>query len=80
MKDIKTVPARLDIQMFVDCPNCDFLIDLLREKDTDSYDHNDEGYLLRQMFPSNGDHTDFICEDVTCSECLTMFNVKELEW
>jgi hypothetical protein len=82
VSEIKTVMARLDIEMFVDCPNedCQYLIDLLREKDTDGYDHNEEGHLLIQMFSSQGSHDDFECEEVTCSECKTTFNVKGLEW
>ncbi len=77
---MKTVAASLHIQMHVDCPGCDNYIDLLDSSDTDDYDHNDEGNLLRQMFPKHGEHEDFECEDVTCSECKTTFNVKELEW
>ncbi|NOQ30198.1 MAG: hypothetical protein GQ570_03650 [Helicobacteraceae bacterium] len=75
-----TVSARLDIEMFVDCPECEHMIDLLSERDTDEYDHNEEGYLLRQMFPSNGSHDDFECKKVTCSQCKCTFNVKGLEW
>ena len=82
MGDIETVEARLCIQMFVTCPNdeCGNYIDLLDERDTDGTMHDDESLLLRQMFPSNGDHEDFECEDVTCSQCKTTFNVKGLEW
>ena len=78
----KTVSARLSIAMFVDCPNdeCVNFIDLLEERDTNGVAHNDDGYLLRQMFPNNGSHDDFKCEDVICSECKTPFNVKGLEW
>ena len=78
----EVVTARLDIEMFVTCPNeeCNFLIDLLLEEDTNGYWHNDDGYLLRHMFPSDGDHEDFECEDVTCSKCKTTFDVKGLEW
>lgn len=82
MAEIKTVEARLDIEMFVTCPNeeCGYLIDLLSEKDTDGTPHDDDGYLLRQMFPAHGSHDDFECEDVTCTKCKTTFNVKGLEW
>jgi hypothetical protein len=78
----ETVVARLDIEMFVNCPNedCDYLIDLLKEEDTDGTSHDDEGYLLRQMFPSNGSHMDFECDDVVCTKCKTKFDVRELEW
>jgi len=82
MDKIKVVEARLNIEMLVYCPNpeCEQLIDLLREEHTDSYNHNAEGYLLRQMFPEHGDHADFKCNNVTCSRCKTTFNVKGLEW
>ena len=78
----------LDIEMLVNCPNeeCDYLIhitvpiDLLKEEDTDGTLHDDGGYLLRQMFPSHGDHADFECDDVVCTKCKTKFNVRELEW
>jgi len=82
MSELKVVQATLDIEMFVTCPNdeCEFYINLLDSKDTNNIDHNEEGYLLRQMFPGDGDHVDFECEDVTCSKCKTVFNVKELEW
>jgi hypothetical protein len=82
MSDVKTVTARLDIEMFVNCPNeeCDYLIDLLRESDTDGVNHDDDGYLLRQMFPTNRSHDDFECEEVVCSKCKAEFNVKGLEW
>jgi len=82
MSEIKIVAARLAIKMFVDCPNpkCEAFIDLLEEDDTDGTAHNDDEYLLQQMFPSRGDHSDFECNDVTCTQCKTIFNVRGLEW
>ena len=79
---METVSATLSVEMYVTCPNaeCEEFINLLNQNDTDGHDHNDDGYLLRQMFPSNGDNADFECENVTCSKCQTTFNVKELEW
>ena len=79
---MKTVGARLDVEIFVNCPNeeCDYLIDLLREDDTSGTMHNDDGELLRQVWPRNGSHDDFECEEVVCSKCKTEFNVKALEW
>lgn len=78
----KTVSARLSIEMLVHCPNedCDYLIDLLDERDTDGVAHDDESYLLRQIFHRYGSLDDFECEEVTCSKCKTTFNVKGLEW
>jgi hypothetical protein len=82
MSEKAVVQALLDIEMFVTCPNeeCGFYIDLLKEADTDGTMHDDDSYLLRQMFPNNGSHEDFECEDVTCTKCKTTFNVKGLEW
>ncbi|TVO75102.1 hypothetical protein [Sedimenticola selenatireducens] len=82
MTDIKTVEARLDIELFVTCPNedCEYLIDLLREDDTDGTLHDDDAALVRQIFPEHGSHDDFECKEVTCSKCKTTFNVKGLEW
>ncbi len=81
MTEIKTVSAELHIEMTVNCPNdeCDSYIDLLSEKDTNNFDHNDESGLLRQMFNDDIRHEDFECDEVTCSQCKKVFNVKGLE-
>ena len=82
MDEIETVSAALYIHMYVTCPNnkCGSYIDLLDESDTDGVLHNEDGNLLRQMFPSNRSHSDFECDGVVCTQCKTEFNVKELEW
>ncbi len=82
MAENEVVEARLDIEMFVTCPNedCGSYINLLSERDTDGTMHDDDGALLRQMCPSNGSNDDFACEDVPCTECKTTFNAKGLEW
>ena len=82
MDDLSIVAARLDVEIFVNCPNeeCDYLIDLLREDDCDGDFHNDDGALLSQVWPRNGSHDDFECDDVVCSQCKTKFSVKTLEW
>ena len=82
MSTPNTVEASLSIDMYVTCPNedCENYINLLDDRDTDGTDHNDDGALLRQMFPTHGSHDDFECEEVTCSECKTTFNVRGLEW
>lgn len=56
------------------------LIDIMDESDTNGYWHGDDGYLLKQMFHPNREHSEFDCEEVTCSNCKTTFNVKGLEW
>ena len=79
---LPTVVATLTIEMWVDCPNdeCGKHIDLLDQTDTNETNHDDDSYLLRQMFPDNGNQTDFKCDEVVCSDCGTKFNVKELVW
>jgi hypothetical protein len=82
-QELKTVEARLDIEVFVDCPKCDFLIDILNPDDTDEYNHNEEGCVLTQAcgdghWPTN--HETFEVKNVTCSQCKTDFNVKGMGW
>jgi ssDNA-binding Zn-finger/Zn-ribbon topoisomerase 1 len=83
MSELKTVEARLDIAVFVDCPKCDFGIDLLNPRYTNGIDHNEERYILEQAC-GNGDwsinHEKFEVEEVTCTKCKTEFNVKGMEW
>ena len=77
-----TVRAELLIEMRVVCPNeeCDAYINLLDAEDTDNHPHNEDGFLMRQMFPRNGSNEDFECDAVTCTVCKTEFNVRELGW
>ena len=73
------VMARLDIELFVDCPKCDHLIDLLNQKDTAGYDHNEEGRVLTQACPDGywtDEHKKFSVKNVECSKCGSQFNVK----
>jgi hypothetical protein len=81
---METVEARLDIEIFVDCPKCGYLIDLMKEEDTNGRNHNEEGHLLDQACPSEGhwsdEHEKFEVKEVTCSECKANFSVKGLEW
>jgi len=81
--EIKTTSARLDIEVFVDCPHCDTMIDLLDERDTSGYAHNEEGYVLSQACPNGNwseEHKGFSVDDVKCHSCNREFNVEGLEW
>ena len=80
MSDLPVVSAVLHIEMYVDCPGCQNYVNLLDERDTDGVALNDDSILLRQMFPAKGDNSHFKCDEVTCTECKTTFNVRELEW
>lgn len=79
-----TQTAWLSIQVFVSCPNCDKLIDLMDENDTDGYNHNEDGWVIGQACPDEGywidAHKDFSIKNVTCTECKETFGVKGLEW
>lgn len=80
---MKTAAARLAIEVFVDCPHCDRLIDLMDEDDTGGYNHNDEGGVISQACPDGvwmDEHKHFEISDVECSECGGTFNVKGLQW
>ena len=80
---MKTVSARLDIEIWVDCPECDTLINILDERDTSGHNHNEEGHILSQATPDGSwydKHKEFEVDDVKCSVCEHEFNVKELEW
>ena len=83
MSDNKVVSARLDIEVWVECPHCDNLIDLRNSDDTDGYGHDDCGGVMKQACPDGywmDEHEKFSIQDVTCSECKKDFDVKELEW
>ena len=80
---MKTARARLDIEVFVDCPNCEHLIDIMNERDTCDYNHNEEGHVISQACPDGNwteEHEDFRVTDVSCSSCKISFNVEGLDW
>jgi len=77
------VRARLSIEVYVDCPHCEHLIDLLDERDTDDVSHNDESHVMMQACPDghwSEQHESFEVTEVTCSECKGKFDVKGLDW
>lgn len=79
-----TTRARLDIEIFVDCPNCEYMIDLMRPDDTNNRNHNDDDGILSQACPSDGHwsdaHEEFECNGVKCSKCGHKFDVNGLDW
>lgn len=83
MSEVKTVSATLNIKVNVECPHCDSYIDLLNPDDTSDYYHNEDGHILEQTCPNGywvDEHKKFSVDDVACTECKGIFNVKELEW
>jgi hypothetical protein len=80
---MRTAIARLDIEVFVNCPHCDFMIDLMNSDDTSGYNHNEEGAVISQACPNghwSEEHKGFSIDDVECTKCRNRFNVKELDW
>lgn len=80
---MKTVGASLSIEVNVECPHCEELIDLMKESETNGYDHNEEGQVIIQACPDGtwyDKHKEFEINNVTCSECEKAFNVAGLEW
>jgi len=80
---METAIARLDICVWVDCPHCEHMLNLMNEDDTGGYDHNEEGAVLTQACPDGSwheKHDNFEVCNVECSNCRNSFNVKKLEW
>jgi hypothetical protein len=78
-----TVRAALRIEVLVNCPNCNELIDLLDDRHTNDVNLNDEGQIMSQAVPDGNwvdEHKSFTVSHVTCSECKEDFNVKGLDW
>jgi len=83
--EMKEVRAVLTIEMWVDCPNdeCGTYINLSDESHTNGVYHDEDSQLLRQAVPNghwSEEHEKFECEEVTCSDCKTVFKVKGLDW
>lgn len=79
----KNVTASLEISIWLNCPHCDFYINLMDESDTNGHDHNENGHILRQACPNEtwtDAHEKFNVEEVECSHCKGVFDVKKLEW
>jgi len=81
---VDSVEAVLDINLFVDCPNCRDTVNLMDPYTTDGVDHNDCGELLTHACPGEGhwsdSHEKFKLNDVCCSYCKHEFNVKGIAW
>ena len=82
MSDIPEVEARLAVHIYIDCPNedCGSLIDLLDCDDVGGVEHDEDSFLIRQVFSNSETYDVFECEDVSCSKCKTVVNVKGLEY
>lgn len=77
---IESAGAVLSIEVNVSCPICGNYIDLMQIPHL-----NDEGQVLKQACPTNGnhwidEHEHFLVEDVPCEECGSEFNVDSLIW
>jgi DNA-directed RNA polymerase subunit RPC12/RpoP len=70
------VEADLHITLFVECPKCNHLIDLMQG------DINDDGYISKQAVPT-GDWSEpheAFSEQVECPECSHNISVKGIAW
>ena len=79
------VNASLAIQVYVNCPKCNQLIDIMDPVDTDGFDHNGDSEILRQACPVDGSHwidshEYFAIDAVTCTECKHEFDVEGMDW
>ena len=79
----KVVRATLFIEVFVQCPHCNTLIDVMDSDDTSGYDHNDGGNVIRQACPDGvwiDEHQKFEIKNVKCGDCGGLFDVRGLDW
>jgi hypothetical protein len=80
---MESVMARLSIEVYVDCPKCDNMIDLMQSEDTSGYNHNEDGHIISQACPDgywSEEHKKFSVDGVKCSVCDHVFDVDEIEW
>lgn len=78
-----TISAALIIEVRVECPHCEELVDLMNPEDTDGDDLNEEGRVISQACPDGSwheAHKQFSVPDVTCTACGNHFTVKGIEW
>ena len=80
MNKVECMPrtAILTIELYVECPNCENVFDLLTDTSL-----NDDGFLIRQAI--SDDRWAIPAEDriecePECPLCETVFNVRGLEW
>ena len=79
----KTTIAELDVKVYVDCPHCGRRLDLMDDRDTSGVDHNDDCQVMQQACPEGSRieaHENFEINNVKCSPCGEVFDVRGLDW
>ena len=80
MVDLAKVTASLDIAVYVECPECEDLINLM-ESTSDRY-YNEDGHVMSQACPDGcwaTEHKNFSVE-VACPKCECEFEASGIEW
>ena len=73
----ESVEARLVIELYVECPDCEHDFDLFKTPD------NDEGWLHKKVMSDAAwkiDADERIDITVACPECKIKFRVKGVAW
>jgi len=73
----EAVRPTLTIKLNVNCPECDYLFDMVEETNL-----NEEGWLLNKLLPESewaNAHDNFECS-VICPKCSVEFDVKGVNW
>ncbi len=74
------LPARLDINLWFDCPHCECALDLLNENDCwETGSHNDT-ILAWEMIKTWLSNKDFEQVQGTCSYCKMFFTIRSIEY
>lgn len=78
------VKATLAISIHVDCPECGEFLNILDDSDTCNVDHNEESFILEQVFPDNEcwvtAHDTVEVDDVECTYCHHIFSIEGVNW
>ncbi len=80
MSGLTKVTASLHIEVTVECPECEDLINLM--EDTGIGYYNEDGYVIKQACPDGCWHTEHesFSVDVTCPSCECNFEASGIEW
>ena len=74
---METVKARFKMEIFVTCPECGNIFDLLNSNHL--YNENGDENTKKQIHHGCVPYSDFWAAMVTCEKCESDFDVKGLE-
>lgn len=76
---MKTVEGRFDYQLYVECPGCNELLNVLHEKDMSGDAHDDDNALTQPLL-TNKNWDDIEVDKMKCYRCGEVFNMKGVDY